>query len=209
MNPFDNDWIRFESVTGLTVAGGVIDGQGAASWPFSNSKCPVLKHCNVPRTSLLFVNRQNISPPDSPNTDGIHHRAQRRHGRADRHGRRLHLHRAGKRHRRGRGPRAAGPSHHASVGSLGWYAGKGDVARVRARGVTFADTASGVRIKTRERSPGRSSAAHMVLVEVVEEAGGTPGGKKRIGRRHVREEDERPGGFSKTPHLDPIFILNP
>jgi hypothetical protein len=49
----------------------------------------------------------------------------------------------------------------------------------------------------------------MVLVEVVEEAGGTPGGKKRIGRRHVREEDERPGGFSKTPHLDPIFILNP
>ena len=42
---FGNDWIEFGWVNGLTVAGGVIDGQGAASWPFN--KCPVRKDCKV------------------------------------------------------------------------------------------------------------------------------------------------------------------
>ena len=32
---FGNDWIEFGWVNRLTVAGGVIDGQGAASWPFN------------------------------------------------------------------------------------------------------------------------------------------------------------------------------
>ena len=42
---FGNDWIEFGWVNGLTVAGGVIDGQGAASWPFN--KCPIRKDCKV------------------------------------------------------------------------------------------------------------------------------------------------------------------
>lgn len=42
---FGNDWIEFGWVNGLTVAGGVFDGQGAASWPFN--KCPIRKDCNV------------------------------------------------------------------------------------------------------------------------------------------------------------------
>ncbi|CAN6193503.1 unnamed protein product [Urochloa humidicola] len=42
---FGNDWIEFGWVNGLTVAGGVIDGQGASSWPFN--KCPVRKDCKV------------------------------------------------------------------------------------------------------------------------------------------------------------------
>ncbi|KAL6894918.1 hypothetical protein ACP4OV_007538 [Aristida adscensionis] len=98
---FGNDWIEFGWTNGLTVAGGTIDGQGAASWPFN--KCPVRKDCKVLPTSVLFVNNQNTvvkdltsvnpkffhfallqtknirmtnlrisAPGNSPNTDGIH-----------------------------------------------------------------------------------------------------------------------------------------
>lgn len=44
---FGNDWIEFGWINHLTVAGnnGVIDGQGAASWPFN--KCPIRKDCKV------------------------------------------------------------------------------------------------------------------------------------------------------------------
>ena len=50
---FGNDWIEFGWVNGLTVTGGTIDGQGAASWPFN--KCPVRKDCKVlPTVSSLF-----------------------------------------------------------------------------------------------------------------------------------------------------------
>lgn len=52
---FGNDWIEFGWVNGLTVAGGVIDGQGAASWPFN--KCPVRKDCKVlPTVSCGLIN---------------------------------------------------------------------------------------------------------------------------------------------------------
>ncbi|KAF7003771.1 hypothetical protein CFC21_019057 [Triticum aestivum] len=101
---FGNDWIEFGWVTNLTVVGqngGVIDGQGAASWPFN--KCPVRKDCKVLPTSVMFLNNQNTvvrditsvnskffhiallhnnnmrmsnlrihAPENSPNTDGIH-----------------------------------------------------------------------------------------------------------------------------------------
>ncbi|KAL6639947.1 hypothetical protein ACP70R_022257 [Stipagrostis hirtigluma subsp. patula] len=98
---FGNDWIEFGWTNGLTVVGGTIDGQGAASWPFN--KCPVRKDCKVLPTSVLFVNNQNTvvkdltsvnpkffhlallstrniklmnlritAPGNSPNTDGIH-----------------------------------------------------------------------------------------------------------------------------------------
>ncbi|KAI5010810.1 hypothetical protein ZWY2020_012947 [Hordeum vulgare] len=101
---FGNDWIEFGWVTDLTVAGqngGIIDGQGAASWPFN--KCPVRKDCRVLPTSVMFVNNENTvvrditsvnskffhiallhnnnmrmsnlrihAPENSPNTDGIH-----------------------------------------------------------------------------------------------------------------------------------------
>lgn len=50
---FGNDWIEFGWVNGLTVAGGIIDGQGAASWPFN--KCPVRKDCKVLPTVKPFV----------------------------------------------------------------------------------------------------------------------------------------------------------
>ncbi|KAM3370332.1 hypothetical protein ACQJBY_017935 [Aegilops geniculata] len=101
---FGNDWIEFGWVKDLTVAGqnnAIINGQGAASWPFN--KCPIQKDCKVLPTSVLFVNNQNTvvrdiksvnskffhiallqsknmkliniqinAPENSPNTDGIH-----------------------------------------------------------------------------------------------------------------------------------------
>ena len=101
---FGNDWIEFGWVKDLTVAGqnnAIINGQGAASWPFN--KCPIQKDCKVLPTSVLFVNNQNTvvrdiksvnskffhiallqsknmkliniqinAPVNSPNTDGIH-----------------------------------------------------------------------------------------------------------------------------------------
>ena len=111
------------------------------------------------------------APPDSPNTDGIH--IERSAG--------VSITDAGI----GTGDDCisigqgsdgvevarvrCGPGHGVSVGSLGRYAGEGDVTRVRARGVTVAGTVNGVRIKTWESSPTRSSAAHMVFEDMVME----------------------------------------
>jgi hypothetical protein len=52
LSKFGNDWIEFGWVNGLTVTGGTIDGQGAASWPFN--KCPVRKDCKVLPTVIPF-----------------------------------------------------------------------------------------------------------------------------------------------------------
>ena len=60
-----------------------------------------------------------------------------------------------------------GPGHGMSVGSLGRYAGEGDVTRVHIRDMTFTGTMNGVRIKTWENSPTKSNAAHMVFENLV------------------------------------------
>jgi polygalacturonase len=60
-----------------------------------------------------------------------------------------------------------GPGHGMSVGSLGRYAGEGDVTRVHVRDMTFTGTMNGVRIKTWENSPSKSHAAHMVFENMV------------------------------------------
>ena len=60
-----------------------------------------------------------------------------------------------------------GPGHGMSVGSLGRYAGEGDVTRVHIRDMTFTGTTNGVRIKTWENSPTKSNAAHMVFENLI------------------------------------------
>ncbi|XP_050238022.1 polygalacturonase-like [Mercurialis annua] len=93
------NWILFENVDGVTVVGGLLDGQGSGLW---NCKA-TSKHCPAGATSLRFSNSNNIkikgltsinsqmfnivihgchkvklagikisSPGNSPNTDGIH-----------------------------------------------------------------------------------------------------------------------------------------
>ena len=65
LSRFRNDWIEFGWVTGLTVAGGVIDGQGAASWPFN--ECPFRKDCKVLPTvsTQLLASSSCPSPKDA------------------------------------------------------------------------------------------------------------------------------------------------
>ncbi|KAG2578059.1 exopolygalacturonase-like [Panicum virgatum] len=195
---FGNDWIEFGWVNGLTVTGGTIDGQGAASWPFN--KCPVRKDCKVLPTSVLFVNNQNTvvkdltsvnpkffhiallstknikmsglkisAPSNSPNTDGIHIERSAGVYIMD-----THIATGDDCISVGQGNDnvdvarvQCGPGHGMSVGSLGRYAGEGDVTRVHIRDMTFTGTMNGVRIKTWENSPTKSNAAHMVFENLV------------------------------------------
>ncbi|CAL4967836.1 unnamed protein product [Urochloa decumbens] len=195
---FGNDWIEFGWVNGLTVTGGVIDGQGASSWPFN--KCPIHKDCKVLPTSVLFVNNQNTvvkdltsvnpkffhiallgtknirisglkinAPSTSPNTDGIHIEHSVGVSITD-----THIATGDDCISIGQGNDnvevarvQCGPGHGMSVGSLGRYAGEGDVTRVHVRDMTFTGTMNGVRIKTWENSPSKSNAAHMVFENLV------------------------------------------
>ncbi|KAK8450936.1 hypothetical protein SEVIR_6G123100v4 [Setaria viridis] len=187
---FGNDWIEFGWVNGLTVAGGVIDGQGAASWPFN--KCPVRKDCKVLPTNtvvrdltsvnpkffhiaLLSVKNIKMSglkitaPSNSPNTDGIHIERSAGVSITD-----THIATGDDCISVGQGNDnvevarvQCGPGHGMSVGSLGRYAGEGDVTRVHIRDMTFTGTMNGVRIKTWENSPTKSNAAHMVFENLV------------------------------------------
>ncbi|KAG2583052.1 hypothetical protein PVAP13_6KG145600 [Panicum virgatum] len=198
LKQFGNDWIEFGWVNGLTVAGGTIDGQGAASWPFN--KCPVRKDCKVLPTSVLFVNNQNTvvkdltsvnpkffhiallscksikmsglkisAPSNSPNTDGIHIERSAGVYIMD-----THIATGDDCISVGQGNDnvdvarvQCGPGHGMSVGSLGRYAGEGDVTRVHIRDMTFTGTTNGVRIKTWENSPTKSNAAHMVFENLI------------------------------------------
>ncbi|CAO2183735.1 unnamed protein product [Urochloa humidicola] len=198
LKQFSNDWIEFGWVNGLTVAGGVIDGQGASSWPFN--KCPVRKNCKVLPTSVLFVNNQNTVVKDltsvnpkffhiallgtknirisrlkisasstSPNTDGIHIERSTGVSITD-----THIATGDDCISIGQGNDnvevarvQCGPGHGMSVGSLGRYAGEGDVTRVHVRDMTFTGTMNGVRIKTWENSPSKSNAAHMVFENLI------------------------------------------
>ncbi|CAA2971177.1 polygalacturonase-like [Olea europaea subsp. europaea] len=94
-----SNWIKFESVTGVSVIGGTPDGQGTNLWACKNSG----KSCPTGATTLAFYNSNNIimnglssinsqkfnilvdgchntklvgikvsAPGNSPNTDGIH-----------------------------------------------------------------------------------------------------------------------------------------
>ncbi|CAO2179592.1 unnamed protein product [Urochloa humidicola] len=198
LKQFNNDWIEFGWVNGLTVTGGVIDGQGASSWPFN--KCPSRKNCKVLPTSVLFVNNQNTVVKDltsvnpkffhiallgtknirisrlkisasstSPNTDGIHIERSAGVSITD-----THIATGDDCISIGQGNDnveiarvQCGPGHGMSVGSLGRYAGEGDVTRVHVRDMTFMGTMNGVRIKTWENSPSKSNAAHMVFENLI------------------------------------------
>ncbi|KAF7850826.1 hypothetical protein BT93_L4986 [Corymbia citriodora subsp. variegata] len=94
-------WITFRYIDRLTIAGGVLDGQGAAAWPYNDcsknvgcKKLPVTmrfdfvtnawihdltsldsknSHFNLFACREVTFERVTIgAPKDSPNTDGIH-----------------------------------------------------------------------------------------------------------------------------------------
>ncbi|KAK8961475.1 hypothetical protein KSP40_PGU019279 [Platanthera guangdongensis] len=168
-----NRWIAFKNVSGLTVAGGLFDGQGQAVWNCKNAQneCPSLSiensnnvwlkgvssvnselfHILIHRSRDVLVTGAQISAAsDSPNTDGIHIEES-----------------AGVTVRGGVigtgddcisiGPGAAdvwienikcGPGHGISIGSLGSETMQNGVRNVTAMNIEFNGTDNGFRIKT-------------------------------------------------------------
>ncbi|KAG5621677.1 hypothetical protein H5410_006895 [Solanum commersonii] len=59
-NVIDNDenWIKFEKVSGVSIYGGTFDGQGAGLWACQNSNN---KNCPDGTTTLTFYNSNNIT----------------------------------------------------------------------------------------------------------------------------------------------------
>ncbi|KAL2242365.1 polygalacturonase-like [Sesamum indicum] len=170
-------WVQFERVTGVSIYGGTLDGQGAALWACKNSG----KNCPKGTTSLAFYNSNNIlvsgltslnsqmfhvlvdgchnaklinlqisAPGNSPNTDGIH--VQQSTGVTI-----MNSHVGTGDDCVSIGPGssnlwienlACGPGHGISIGSLGWDMQEAGVQNVTVKTATFSGTENGVRVKT-------------------------------------------------------------
>ncbi|KAF7851384.1 hypothetical protein BT93_L4055 [Corymbia citriodora subsp. variegata] len=188
-------WIVFRHVTGVSVMGGILDGQGTDLWACKNSS----KSCPTGATSLLISNSQNIlvsgltslnsqmfhivingcqnvkmqgmkvsAPGNSPNTDGIHIGAST--------GFTILNSKIGT----GDdcisiGPSsnnlwieniACGPGHGISIGSLGKTQQEDGVQNVTVKTVTFTGTQNGVRIKSWAR-PSTSFARNILFQNAI------------------------------------------
>ncbi|CAA2954175.1 polygalacturonase-like [Olea europaea subsp. europaea] len=171
------NWIKFESVTGVSVIGGTLDGQGTKLWACKSSG----KSCPTGATTLAFYNSNNIimnglssinsqkfnilvdgchnaklvgikvsAPGNSPNTDGIH--VEKSTGVTIMNS------------QFGTGDDcvsigpgtsnlwietiACGPGHGISIGSLGWDLQEPGVQNVTVKSATFTGTQNGARVKT-------------------------------------------------------------
>ncbi|CAI8617445.1 unnamed protein product [Vicia faba] len=171
-------WLRFQHVDGVSIHGGVLDGQGTALWNCKNSKkrnCPTgattlvfmgsknikisgLTSVNSEMFHIVFNGCQNIKTQDvnivaagnSPNTDGIHVQMS------------SDVTIINSKIRTGDdcisiGPGTnnlwiekieCGPGHGISIGSLGWKLKEPGVQNVTVKTVTFTGTQNGVRIKS-------------------------------------------------------------
>ncbi|OIV93328.1 hypothetical protein TanjilG_23264 [Lupinus angustifolius] len=172
------NWLHFDRVTGVSISGGVLDGQGTALWGCKNS---AKSTCPTGATTLTFSNSQSIvisgltsinsqmfhivfngcknvkaqgitvvADGNSPNTDGIHVQMS------------SHVTILNSEIRTGDdcisiGPGtnnlwienvACGPGHGISIGSLGKDLKEAGVQNVTVKTVTFTGTQNGVRIKS-------------------------------------------------------------
>ncbi|KAK7362481.1 hypothetical protein VNO77_04596 [Canavalia gladiata] len=172
------NWLQFERVNGVSIRGGVLDGQGTALWNCKNSG---KGNCPSGATTLAFTNSKNIAiggltslnsqlfhivfngcqnvkvqnvkvkaAGNSPNTDGIHVQMS------------SHVTILNSKISTGDdcisiGPGTTnlwienidcGPGHGISIGSLGKDSNEPGVQNVTVKTVTFTGTQNGVRIKT-------------------------------------------------------------
>ncbi|XP_016504883.1 polygalacturonase-like [Nicotiana tabacum] len=170
-------WIKFERVTGVSIIGGTLNGQGARLWACKNSG----KGCPKGATTLAFYNSNNIgisgltsqdsqmfhilfdgchkaklqglkisAPGNSPNTDGIHLQSS-----TDVTILNSHIGTGDDCISIGPGNSnlwieniACGPGHGISIGSLGWDMQEPGVQNVTVKTATFTRTQNGVRVKT-------------------------------------------------------------
>ncbi|CAK8577351.1 unnamed protein product [Lathyrus sativus] len=171
-------WLSFQHVDGVSIRGGVLDGQGTALW---NCKMSNKRNCPIGATTLGFTGSKNImiigltsinsqmfhitfngcqyvktqdvnivAPGNSPNTDGIHVQMS------------SYVTIIHSKIRTGDdcisiGPGTnnlwienieCGPGHGISIGSLGWELNEAGVQNVTVKTVTFTGTQNGVRIKS-------------------------------------------------------------
>nr|GMC83173.1 polygalacturonase-like [Ipomoea batatas] len=171
------NWIKFEKVTGVSISGGTLDGQGTALWACKNSA----KNCPQGATTLAFYNSNNVvisglssqnsqmfhilidrchnaklqevkisAPGNSPNTDGIHVQSSSAVTILN-----SHIGTGDDCISIGPGNSnlwieniACGPGHGISIGSLGKEEQEGGVQNVTVKTVTFTGTQNGLRIKT-------------------------------------------------------------
>ncbi|KAJ1414427.1 Pectin lyase fold/virulence factor [Sesbania bispinosa] len=171
-------WLTFDQVSGVSIHGGVLDGQGTSLWDCKTSgktNCPIgastiglIDSENIVITGLTSLNSQlfhilingshNIkmhgvtimADGNSPNTDGIHIQYS------------SDVTILKPRIRTGDdcisiGPGtsnlhiedvACGPGHGISIGSLGWYLNEPGVKNVTVKKATFSKTQNGFRIKS-------------------------------------------------------------
>ncbi|KAJ7969265.1 Polygalacturonase [Quillaja saponaria] len=171
------NWLLFEHVSGVSVVGGILDGQGTGLWDCKNSG----KNCPSGATTLGFSNSNNIvisgltsrnsqmfhivingchnvkmqdvtvsAAGNSPNTDGIH--VQSSSGVAILNSK---IQTGDDCISIGPGTSnlwieniACGPGHGISIGSLGKELQEAGVQNVTVKTVTFTGTENGVRIKS-------------------------------------------------------------
>ncbi|KZV34800.1 polygalacturonase-like [Dorcoceras hygrometricum] len=172
-----DSWLKFESVTGVSIYGGALDARGNTLWACKKSD----KICPQGATSLLFYNSKKIivnglsstnsqmfhilldgchdvefvnmkisAPGNSPNTDGIH--VQQSSGVTIANS---YIGTGDDCISIGPGSSnvwveslACGPGHGISIGSLGWDLKEAGVQNVTVKTVTLTGTENGVRVKT-------------------------------------------------------------
>ncbi|KAK1288014.1 hypothetical protein QJS10_CPB19g00753 [Acorus calamus] len=143
-----SQWILFSQVDGLSINGGILDGQATTLWA-----CKLLagiKNCPRGAPGVTFRNVKISATGNSPNTDGVH----------------IYMSKGvtitGSTIKTGDdcisiGPGSSnlwiegvfcGPGHGISIGSLGKSLREPGVKNVTVRSVTFSGTQNGVRIKT-------------------------------------------------------------
>ncbi|GMH28575.1 hypothetical protein Nepgr_030418 [Nepenthes gracilis] len=169
-------WLKFDSVDGVTISGGILDGQGASLWACKNSR----GGCPTGATSLRFTKSSNVAiygltsanaklfhiaidgsnnvkirgvkvsaPGGSPNTDGIHVEQSNRVLISS-----AQIATGDDCISVGQGTSnlwienvSCGPGHGISIGSLGKQMEEQGVENVTVKTVAFSGTENGVRIK--------------------------------------------------------------
>ncbi|KAL5055277.1 hypothetical protein RYX36_035959 [Vicia faba] len=173
-----SNWLSFQNVDGVSIRGGVLDGQGTALWNCKNSNN---RNCPTGATTLEFISSKNImisgltsvnselfhivfngcqyvktqdvkivAPGNSPNTDGIHVQLSSHVTIVN-----SKIHTGDDCISIGPGTNSlwiekieCGPGHGISIGSLGWELNEPGVQNVTVKTVTFTGTQNGVRIKS-------------------------------------------------------------
>ncbi|KAL8491690.1 hypothetical protein ACS0TY_023333 [Phlomoides rotata] len=189
------NWLLFDEVDGVTIRGGILDGQGAALWECKKSRknCPtgattlgISKSKNIEIRGLTSVNSQMfhivmngcqnvrlggvkiLASGESPNTDGIH--VQLSTGVTI-----LNSNIATGDDCVSVGPGTTnlwienvfcGPGHGISIGSLGKDYEEAGVQNVTVTSVVFKDTQNGVRIKTWGR-PSKGFVRNVVFARAI------------------------------------------